>query len=477
MSVQAAEATLYESVASRIASLIEKGTLRAGQRIPSVRKLSRQYQVSVSTVLQAYQKLESRSLIQARPQSGYYVRARTQSKPAEPEMSSPAKAPRSVTVSELVMRVVQAARDPEVVPLGAAVSGAEMVPIQQLNRILGQVARRFPKLSHSYEFPPGNELLRVQIARRMMEAGCTLSPADIVITCGTQEAVNLCLRAVTKPGDTVLIESPTFYGLLQTIESLHLRALEVPTHPRTGICMDALASTLRKTRVNACLLSTNFSNPLGSTMPDENKKALVKMLAQRQIPLIEDDIYGELVFGSSRPKAAKSWDRDGWVLYCSSFSKTLMPGYRVGWTSPGRFRKAVERLKFVNTLANVSLTQMAVAEFLANGGYERHLRRIRKTYQDCVEHFTRMIVKHFPQGTRLTCPGGGFLLWVELPAGSDALELHHRAQEHKISIAPGPIFSASGKYTNFIRLNCGLPCTEALDDVIATLGRLASELN
>ena len=466
---------LYETLASRITNLIDKGTLRAGQRIPSVRKLSTQYQVSVSTVLQAYQKLESRSLIQARPQSGYYVRPRPQAKAAEPEMSAPANAPRAVSVSDLVMRVVHAARDPAIVPLGAAVGSVELAPMKQLNRILGQVARRFTKLSHGYEFPPGNELLRVQIARRMMEAGCALSPADIVVTCGTQEAVNLCLRAVTKPGDTVLIESPTFYGLLQTIESLHLRALEVPTHPRTGICMDHLARTIRKTRVNACLLSTNFSNPLGSSMPDENKKALVKMLAQREIPLIEDDIYGELVFGATRPKAAKSWDREGLVLYCSSFSKTLVPGYRVGWTAPGKFRDAVDRLKFVNTLANVSLTQMAVAEFLANGGYERHLRRIRRTYQDCVEHLTRMIVKHFPAETRITCPGGGFLLWVELPRGCDALELHHRAQEHKISIAPGPIFSASGKYKNFIRINCGLPCSEALDEVIATLGKLAAQ--
>ena len=466
---------LYETLASRIATLIEKGTLQPGQRVPSVRKLSRQYQVSVSTVLLAYQKLESRGLIQARPQSGYYVRTAIHPAPAEPEMSKPAAAPKAVSVSELVMRIVHAGRDPGIVPLGAAVSGHEFLPVRQLNRIMGQMSRRFVKLSHAYDFPPGCEMLRVQIARRMMEAGCSLTPGDIVTTCGTQEAVNLCLRAVTKPGDTVIIESPTFYGLLQSIEALHLRALEIPTHPRTGICMDALASALKKTRVNACLLVTNFSNPLGSCMPDENKKALVKMLAQKQIPLIEDDIYGELVFGPARPKAAKSWDAEGLVMYCSSVSKTLAPGYRVGWTAPGRFKDAVERLKFVNTIAGASLPQLAVAEFLANGGYERHLRKIRRTYEQSIERFTQAICKYFPEGTRATRPAGGFVLWVELPKGTDALALHHRALAHKISIAPGPVFSASGKFQNFIRLNCGLEWTFELEQVMAKLGKLAGE--
>jgi DNA-binding transcriptional MocR family regulator len=466
---------LYETLAARVATLIEKGTLQPGQRAPSVRKLSRQYQVSISTVLLAYQKLESRGLIQARPQSGYYVRTALRPAPAEPEMSKPAAAPKAVSVSDLVMRIVHAGRDPAIVPLGAAVSGHEFLPVRQLNRIMGQMSRRFVKLSHAYDFPPGCEMLRVQIARRMMEAGCSLTPGDIVTTCGTQEAVNLCLRAVTKPGDTVIIETPTFYGLLQSIEALHLRALEIPTHPRTGICLDALAIALKKTRVNACLLVPNFSNPLGSCMPDENKKALVKMLAQKQVPLIEDDIYGELVFGPARPKAAKSWDNEGLVMYCSSVSKTLAPGYRVGWTAPGRFKDAVERLKFVNTIAGASLPQLAVAEFLANGGYERHLRKIRRTYEQSIERFTQAICKYFPDGTRATRPSGGFVLWVELPKSTDALELHHRALAHKISIAPGPVFSASGKFRNFIRLNCGLEWTVELDQVMAKLGKLAGE--
>jgi DNA-binding transcriptional MocR family regulator len=466
---------LYQKTADAIARLIERGTLRPGQRIPSVRRLSSQYRVSISTVLQAYQKLESRGLIEARPQSGYYVRLRLHPAPPEPVMSTPRCLPKAVSISEQVMRVVQAARDPRIVPLGAAVSGSDFLPMRQLNRILGQVGRRYLKLSHAYDFPPGNELLRVQVARRTMEAGCVLGPGDIVTTCGAQEAINLCLRAVTKPGDTVAIESPTFYGILQSIESLHLRALEIPTHPRTGICLDSLKASLRSNPVKVCLFSPNFNNPLGSCMPDDSKQQLVKMLAEREIPLIEDDIYGELVFGAVRPKAAKAYDKRGLVMLCSSFSKTLAPGYRVGWTAPGRFQEAVERLKFVNTIATATLPQLAVAEFLANGGYDRHVRRIRRIYSEQIESMTGAISRYFPQGTRVTRPAGGFVLWVELPDGIDAMELHDAALCEKISIAPGPIFSASGKFKNCFRINCGLPWSVEIEKAVMTLGRLAAK--
>jgi len=468
------DARLYQKTADAIAKLIERGTLRPGQRIPSVRRLSIQYRVSISTVLQAYQKLESRGLIEARPQSGYYVKLRLRPAPPEPAMSSPRGLPKAVSISEQVMRVVQAARDPRIVPLGAAVSSPDFLPMRQLNRILGQMARLHPRLSHAYDFPPGSELLRIQVARRAMEAGCVLGPEEIVTTCGAQEAINLCLRAVTKPGDTVAIESPTFYGILQSIEALHLRALEIPTHPRTGICLDALNAALRSSAVKVCLFSPNFNNPLGSCMPDASKQQLVKMLAERDIPLIEDDIYGELVFGAVRPKAAKSYDKRGLVMLCSSFSKTLAPGYRVGWVAPGKFQADVERLKFVNTIGTATVPQLAVAEFLANGGYDRHVRRIRRIYAEQVEHMTEAISRHFPAGTRVTRPAGGFVLWVELPAGCDAMDLHDAALSEKISIAPGPIFSASGKFKNCFRLNCGLPWSPELEKAVATLGKLAA---
>src|SRR3989441_1248407 len=421
------EESLYKQVALRISELIEHGTLRPGERVPSVRRCSEQQNVSITTVTQAYRLLENRGIIEARPQSGYYVRAQRWMPPPEPEKSTPAPRAVRVQVSDLVMQVVKAGRDPSLVKLGATLPSPELFPITELNRITAAVARRAPVAAHSYEPPPGNRALRVQVARRAMEAGCTLSPDDIITTVGATEALNLCLRAVAKPGDVIAIESPTFFGILQIIESLGMRVCEIPTYPREGICLDELEKRLKCCRIKACVFTLNFSNPLGSCMPDDKKKRLVEMLARRQIPLIEDDIYGNLAFGPSRPKAAKAFDQDGLVMLCDSFTKTLSPGFRVGWVAPGRFKARVEFLKFVNTSATPSLPQMAIAEFLQNGGYDHHLRKIRRFYAAQMQRMTEAVTSYFPAGTKLTRPSGGMCLWIELPPDIKAMALYHRA--------------------------------------------------
>ncbi len=471
------DGTLYQQVALRISELIEHGTLRSGERVPSVRKFSAQQDVSIATVMQAYRLLESRGLIEARPQSGYYVRARRWTLPPEPEMTRPAAKATSVSVGDLVMRVIQAVRDPELVSLGAACPNAQFMPSKQLHRLMAAIGRRSPDLGNSYNMPPGVRPLRVQIARRALESGCTLSPDDIVTTCGAMEALNLCLRAVAKPGDTIAIESPAYFGILQIIESLGMRACEIPTYPREGICLDELAKRLKCCRIKACVFSLNFSNPLGSCMPDEKKKQLVAMLAAREIPLIEDDIYGDLTFGAVRPKTAKAFDRKGLVLLCDSFSKTMAPGYRVGWAAPGRFQARVEHLKFVNTGATATLPQLAVAEFLANGGYDHQVRKVRRIYAGQMQQMTRAIGRYFPAGTRVTRPAGGHVLWVELPGKVDSLELFEQALAAKISIAPGPIFSATQKFRNFIRLNCALLWSETVENALLKLGQITARMN
>jgi DNA-binding transcriptional MocR family regulator len=468
-----ADDLLYERVSSHIISLIDHGTLRPGDRIPSVRKLSRQLEVSISTVLQAYRQLEDAGRIEARPQSGYYVRLHQWRPPAEPEISQPSNSSTHVSVGELVMRFMTAFRLPDVVPLGAAIAGPEALPVRQLNRIQASIGRRRPSLGAAYDMPPGCIELRTQVARRALEAGCTLSPDDIVTTTGSQEALCLCLRAVAKPGDTIAIESPTYYGVLQTIEVLGLKAIEISTHPRTGVCLDSLQRAIRQSKIKACLFVPNYNNPLGSFMPDDVKKKLVKLLAQRDIPLIEDDIYGDLGFAHERAKTCKAFDTTGNVLLVSSFSKTLAPGYRVGWCAPGRFREQFSQLKLFTTLANAILPQMAVAEFLANGGYDHHLRRIRKLHAENIGRMTQAVSAHFPQGTKVTRPAGGFVLWVELPRQVDSMKLHDRAMEEKISIAPGPIFSPKRKFMNFVRINCGNAWTDQIERAVETLGRLA----
>lgn len=463
---------LYQDVAGKLAGLIDEGVLRAGERVPSVRRISAQEGVSVSTILQAYTLLESRGYLEARPQSGFYVRPRRAGLPPEPPASAPAPQATKVGISGLTS-LLQTVLDPAVVPLGTACPAPELLPGRRLNQMLAARIRRAGVGGNGYSFPPGNGELRRQVARRSLDWGGNLRPEEVVTTCGATEALHLCLRAVTRPGDIVAIESPMYFGTLFLLEQLGLQALEIPSHPRDGISLERLGDALKKHRVRACAASPNFSNPLGSAMPDDNKRELVQMLARRGIPLIEDDIYGDLYFGGARPRAAKAFDREGLVLLCSSFSKLLAPGYRVGWTAAGRFQAKVEALKLTTTLATPALLETAIASFLENGGYDRHLRRMRAAFATQVEQMIAAVGRHFPPGTKVTRPAGGFVVWVQLPPRADAIRLQERALAAGISLTPGPLFSARQGYRNYIRLSCGYPWSERFDRAVATLGRLA----
>ena len=474
--VSVSPGNLYERVAQRVVEQVEKGIFRAGERVPSVRQLSHQLGVSIATVIEAYRRLEDAGVLEARPQSGYYVRLRQWQPPAEPEVSRPLSSPTTVSITDLALKVLKTARRPDVVQLSVATPHSDILPTRRLNRITAALARRDDGRMHRYDFPPGLPELRQQIARRMLEAGCDVAPEEIVVTSGCQEAVSLCLRAVAQPGDVIAVESPTYYGTLQAIESLGMKALEIPTHPREGISLEALELALERHRVRACVLVLNFSNPLGACMSEDNKRRLVRLLAEHDIPLIEDDVYGDLGFSAPRPKAAKAFDRKGLVLYCSSFSKTISPGFRVGWTVPGRQYTQLEHLKYVNTMAAATLPEMVLAEFLAHGGYDRYLRGVRPLYAQNAERMIQAIARFFPDGTRVAKPTGGVVLWAELPPKLDTLELHRRALERGVSVAPGPLFSAKQKYRNFVRLTFALPWSDRVEQALVTVGRLAQEL-
>ncbi|MCG3119245.1 MAG: Histidinol-phosphate aminotransferase [bacterium] len=471
-----AEQHLYEQVAHQIQGLIEQGTLRPGERIPSVRRFSAQNGVSISTVMQAYALLEDHGVIEARPQSGYYVRLRSRELPPEPAISHPPLAAARVNVPDLVIRIHEAIENPDIVPFGAACPSLDLLPSRKLNRALGAILRRTNYAGVTYQSALGNQPLRHQISRRALDWGHHIAENDIITTFGCTEALNLCLRAVAEPGDTIAVESPTYFGILQIIESLKMKALEIATDPKTGVSLEALETAIRKRMVKACLLMPNFQNPLGCCMPEENKKELLRILARYEIPMIEDDIYGDLYHGADRPQPVKTFDKNGLVLLCASFSKTLSAGYRIGWTAPGRFKTQVERLKVTNTMSTAPLLELAIAEMLRNGGYDHYLRRIRKAYALQVQLTTRAICKYFPEGTKVTRPLGGFLLWVELPKSVNALALYRKALAEKISIAPGPLFSAKQRYPNFIRLSCGHPWSAELEQALATLGRLAGTM-
>jgi DNA-binding transcriptional MocR family regulator len=466
---------LYEQVAMELSGLIDQGTFRAGNRVPSIRQLSRRFDVSINTVMQAYTLLEDQGLIEARPQSGYYVRGRVPEIGEPDHLSRSCIRPAKVTISDLCQQVMRNMMNRELLPLGSAIPSARHLPVDKLSRIMAGELRRFSEQSVSYQMPPGYEKLRVQIARRALAAGISAGPGEVSVTSGCVEAVMLALRATCKSGDTIAVESPFYFNFLQMIAELGLKALEIPSTPREGISIEALRYAIEQNRISACLVITNFGNPLGSLMPDARKRELVELLARHEIPLIEDDIYGDLIFGNDRPSSAKSFDRSGMVIYCSSFSKTIAPGYRVGWAIAGRYQGEMERLKMIMNISAASPSQLAIAEFLATGGYDHHLRTIRRIHARNLSQMADAVVRYFPPETCMTRPLGGFILWVEMPAGTDAIQLYHLALERGISIVPGPLFSLTGKYRNHIRLSAAL-WDERVEQGIRTLGELAHGL-
>ncbi|MGB0712178.1 MAG: PLP-dependent aminotransferase family protein [Gammaproteobacteria bacterium] len=464
---------LYDQVSRHITGLIDSGTLRPGDRVPSLRKLSGQLKVSLSTVTQAYMNLERQGVLKARPQSGYYVNAPVQPLPTPPRKTSPAKGPRKVRISKLFEDIFSIARDPDVLPLGAAVPSMDLMPVKGLLRATTRAANANARAAVSYAFTPGDPELRRQIARLYMDQGLTVPSDEIITTSGASEAVSLALQSVVRRGDIIAVESPTYFAVLRLIERMGLMAVEIDTDPDTGICLDALETALETMDIKTVLTIPNFNNPVGSMMPEENKKRLVELVSAHDTPVIEDDIYGDLYFGDQRPGTLRRYDTDGLVITCSSFSKTLAPGYRIGWIIPGeRFRDDVLEWKQATTSAVASIPQMAVAEFLRSGDYDRHLVRMRRTVREQVETMRYLIGRHFPEGTRVTNPQGGYVLWVEMPRGSDCLEVFEQALKEGIAITPGILFSATRRYRNFIRINCGFPITEGVEDGIRRLGTL-----
>jgi DNA-binding transcriptional MocR family regulator len=463
---------LYHQLAEQIHELIRAGTLRAGDRVPSVRRLSNQQRVSVSTVLQAYQRLEDIGVIEARPQSGYYVR-RLSAGVREPEPSRPPKRAITVEVNDLTDAVLAHASNPDVIAFGSACAAPELFQLERLRRVLSALARRDRNALGRYGLPPGTEKLRRAVARRALDWGCRIDWRNLVTTTGCMEALNLALRAVTRPGDLIALESPTYYGFLQILQSLGLRALEIPTHPSSGISLEALELALAEHPVKAVLMMANVSNPIGATLSDAAKKRLVELLAAKKVPLIEDHIYAELQFDSPAPRPAKAFDRSGNVMLCSSFSKTLSPGLKVGWIEPGRWRDRIRMLKFMSSGGQNELVELTVAEMLESGGYERSLRQLRRRFEAQVDTARGVIAESFPRGTRVTRPSGAYILWAELPKECDSVALFERLLERGITIAPGPMFSASQRYRNCMRLSVGQVWDERHERALREVGRLA----
>jgi DNA-binding transcriptional MocR family regulator len=461
--------TRYENLATLLAERIEQGLYRHGEKLPSVRNLSQEHGVSISTVQQAYQVLENLQLITPQPRSGYFVAPR-KAKPPVPAISRPVQRPVEVTQWDEVLTLLDARSDKEMLNFGGGAPDISQPTLKPLWREMARLVQHNQCDILSYDALQGRRELREQISRLMVDGGTVVDPEDIVITNGCHGALSIALLSVCKPGDIVAVESPSYYGTMQLLRGFGIKAMEIPTDPETGISIEALELALEQWPIKGVILVPSCSNPQGSIMPDARKKAILALAQRHDIVIFEDDIYGELVTDYPRPRTIKSFDIDGRVLLCSSFTKSVAPGLRVGWIVPGRYHDRVLHMKYAAIGSTVPTNQLAMAAFIRDGHYHRHIRRMRQFYQQHLETYTCWIRQYFPCGICVTRPKGGYMLWVELPEGVDMLCVSRQLCRLKIQIAPGSLFSASGKYRNCLRINCALPLTERYREAISKLG-------
>jgi len=460
---------LYEQLADNLREHIEQGLFQIGERLPSVRQLSAEHGVSISTVQEAYRYLEMESLVEARPKSGYFVTGKAPTYNL-PQTSRPPQRPLEISQWEEVLQLLLSKNSAGTVQLQHAMPNMTAASLQPLLKKLSDLSRHSGLLSLPYGDIRGSLELREQLAQLAGASGCLLHPDDIVITSGCQEALSVCVRAVTEPGDIIAIESPSFYGSIQAINAANLKALEIPTHPETGLSLEALELALDQWPIKAILLTPTCNNPMGYIMSEENKKRLYQLAQSYDISIIEDDIYGDLAFQYPRPRTIKSFDEDGRVMLCSSFSKSIAPGIRVGWIAPGRYRDKVTHIKYVSSSMCPTLPQIAIADFIRSGAYARHLRRLRLLYKQGRDQLLVALNKYLPPQTCCSFPKGGYIMWVELPKRVDVVKLALACTQGGVNIAPGTLFSATGKFRNCMRINFSEQDADAREDGMRKLG-------
>lgn len=469
---------LYMQVAAGLEKMIADDILKIGDKLPSVRVLSDEYGISMGTAFQAYYHLEGKGLIESRPKSGYYVRFNQRRFPDLPKIIQPELYSHDVSVKEMIASIYSdiAAHDEKVINFALAVPDISLLPAAKINKSVMHALRNSYDHCLGYEHTQGNPELRKQIAKLAFNWGGKIKPDEVIVTNGCLEAITTCLKAVTQPGDMVAVESPNYFGIFQAIENMGLKVVEVSSCFVTGLDLDCLQQVIKKFPIKACVVIPNFNNPLGGCMPDEHKRKLVEIITKHNIPLIEDDIYGELYFGETRPRTCKYYDTRGMVMHCASLSKSLAPGYRIGWIIPGKFFEQVKQIKRINNISSPNLTQAAIAHFLQNGRYEYHLKNLRKALHTQCLRYIQAIIRYFPEDTKVSRPHGGFVLWVQLNKKINAFRLRGEAMKHKISIVPGKIFSASCNYSNCVRISFGKPWDDNVDYGLMMLGKLIQKM-
>lgn len=463
--------TRYQQLAQTLRRQIDAHVWLPGEKLPSLRESCQQSGFSLMTVLQAYQLLESQGAIISKPQSGYYVAPRQQADINASPLHT-LHAAEQIDVNDAIFDILKAGQDPDIVPFGSAFPDPTLFPQPRLARSLASAVRRMSPHSAIANLPPGNDELRRNIAQRYAHHGVEVTPDEIVITSGAMESLGLSLQVLTQPGDWVAIESPAFYGVLQAIERRKLKAVAIPMDEQNGMDLAALEQALATYPIKACWLMSNFQNPLGCTMPVEKKARLVEILQHHQVALIEDDVYAELYFNGVRPDPLKMSAYGQQILHCSSFSKCLAPGFRVGWVAAGAYASRIQRLQLMSTLSASVPIQLALADFLHQGGYDTHLRRLRRQLELRQIAMRNAIIAAFPPETRVSQPAGGYFLWVYLGEKIEATKIYQQALAKGISVAPGTMFAVDNRYRHCLRLNTSFEWNTRAEKAIQTLGNL-----
>ena len=476
---------LYQRLASNYSAAIDLGSLRRGERMPSVRELMARHEISLSTALQMLRYLEGQGFVEAKPRVGYFVCAQKPSLPltSEPDLSQPVQPnpyAHFVGINEHISLLLERGRQAQVyMDIGGCTPPPELFDHLYLNKTVSRLLREHPTLlsqGRSLLANQGNHpLFQQAMARRALATGIRVAPVDVLATTGNSEGVSLALAAVASPGDLVAVESPTYYGLLQVVESLQLKALEIPCSPRTGMSIDALELAFQtQPRLKAVVVVPDLQMPLGARMPDENKARLVALCASYGAALIEDDSYGLFVEVPQSVKPLKAWDSvSGHVIYCQAFNKSLAPGLRQGWMNAGQWHGRVQMLKFAQSRNTQTLGQLVVAEVLGSPTHQRSLEKLRQQLKRQREAMARLVAQYFPLGTRMSLPAGGLCLWLEFPSQMSTSDLFATALSKGIRIAPGSMFSNSGRYEHCMRLACTHLVNEVMEKAMKELGAMA----
>lgn len=462
---------LYQNIVDYFIDNIEKGSILPGEKLPSLRKISDQFDVSLSTAVEAYRKLELFGYVQVKDRSGYSARFPSQSE----HVLKPSKKfrPKVCEIEHIdeIIELMDQTLDSETAPFGVGVPAIDRFPNKMVNKYLVQTIKHYPDASSTYVFGAGLEDLRTEVAKWIRPWTGVVTASNIVITNGCLEAINLALAAECEAGDIVAIESPCYFGLLHAIHHHGLKALEVKTDPDQGIDPESLESLAKSKKIKALISTPNAQNPLGFSMSDERKKQILAICKKYGIRLIEDDLYGELSFEKKRPRSYKYFDKDGVVTHCTSFSKFLGPGLRIGWVIPAKETQKYIRQKLSLNLATHSLTQFAVANILRNENLLIYGQKLGEYYEKNLNIYANVLKKELGEKLSLSQPTGSYFLWARVQ-DLDATHAFQKAKKLKISFTPGPLFSANRQYQNYLRINCAHEYNEKRHQQLISLAKL-----